>query len=156
MFKRFFLINSFILLITSNSIAGIIENWDITLKNKIQILPVLTIQEEVETYTGDLAIYDSTQTPHPNHVYVIANIQVKQTPQTTHSFNPEEILLVIGDKTYKRLNPDDFMEKFKYITLPHLKIKKGTFTGVIIYEIPIPTQEVPLSLYYQNQIISDK
>lgn len=134
--------------------ATTINNWNITVQNKIEIHPLLTLQEEVETYTGDIALYDTIQEPTPGNIFVIATFRIEPTPSTTTPFNPEEILLKVADKTYNRLNPDEFLEKFKYIPLPHLKIKKGTFIGSVIYEIPAIDKDQPLSFTYQKEVIS--
>ena len=50
-------------------------------------------------------------------------------------FDSYELILVTKNNEYERLEDDEFLEEFNISSFPHLRIKLGEHTGVIVYEI---------------------
>lgn len=132
------------------------DEFNVQLLEPLKIRDKITGQEEFLTYTGDVAVYDLEQEPTPNHAFVLAVIKIslKQgLDKALTPFNPDEIVLKQQNNVYNRLLDDEFLEKFNFKALPHLKIKKGSFDGIAVFEIPADQKDIPIQLFYQDKEI---
>lgn len=140
-------------LISSAASATVIDGWDIR-PGAFDIRPELSLEQEVETYTGDIMLHHIEHKPTPEHVYVLVPITAVRVVQDAPAFNAAAIQLKAGDTVLNRLADDTFLVDYNIVPMTRLKIKLGTRKGTVIFEVPKDATQ-NLTLLYQQKPVEE-
>ena len=134
----------------SFAFATTIEGWNIQINN-IQLHEKFFISEDMETYTGDMIVSELEKKPTQNHVFVQVDLTVQKAEADNNTFNSNELLLQVNGNTYPRLVDDTFLSDYNIKPFTRLKIKKGTHSGTVLFEIPFDMQNKEKNIVYKQK-----
>lgn len=135
--------------------AAVVDGWDIQI-GSVDIVPKLSLEQEVETYTGDMMLHHIEQNPAPGHVYVIIPVTTARTDRQADIFNAADIRLKAGNKIIDRVTDDSFLIDYNILPFTRLKVKLGTHKGSVIFEVPESDARQNLFLLYKNNPLEVK
>lgn len=124
-----------ILLMTLLSSIVLADNWKKEIAGEVKSLNELKVTEETKIYTGDIVENDKIHKAPEGKKYVFVPFKVKKQGADRDMFDSYELILITKNNEYERLENDEFLEEFNISSFPHLRIKLGEHTGVIVYEI---------------------
>lgn len=135
--------------------AAMVDGWNIQI-GSVDITSKLSLEQEVETYTGDMMLHHIEQTPAPGHLYVIVPVTATRIDRQAGLFNASDIRLKAGKKIIDRVADDSFLIDYNILPFTRLKIKLGTHKGSVIFEVPESDARYPLTLLYKNIPLEEK
>ena len=124
-----------ILLMILLSSMVLADNWKKEIAGEVKALNELKVTEETKIYTGDIVENDKIYKAPEGKKYVFVPFKVKKQGADKDMFDSYELILVTKNNEYERLEDDEFLEEFNISSFPHLRIKLGEHTGIIVYEI---------------------
>lgn len=122
----------FMILLSSIILA---DSWKKEINGEVRSLNELKVTEETKIYTGDIVENDKIHKATEGKKYVFVPFKVKKQGADKDMFDSYELILITKNNEYERLEDDEFLEEFNISSFPHLRIKLGEHTGVIVYEI---------------------
>lgn len=131
--------------------ATVIDGWDIQVSGDIQRTSHLVLEEEFETYTGDLALNKIEKKANNGISWVLVPVTVKRVEETDHKLESTAFTLTVQDKVYSREKEDAFLVDFKMRPLTKLKINKGTHNGFLMFSLPDKVMIQDAVLSYQGK-----
>lgn len=144
----------FFLLITLYSTccnAVVIDGWDIQVNGDIRQTSYLVLEEEFETYTGDLVLNKIEKKAKEGISWVLVPVTVKRVEDTEQKFESTAFTLTVQDKVYSREKEDAFLVDFKMRPLTKLKINKGIHNGILMFSPPDQGMIQDAVLSYQGK-----
>lgn len=123
-----------LLMILLSSIV-LADSWKKEITGEVKALNELKITEETKIYTGDVVENDKIHLAPEGKKYVFVPFKVKKQGTDKDMFDSYELILVTKNNEYERLEDDEFLEEFNISSFPHLRIKLGEHSGIIVYEI---------------------
>lgn len=134
---------------TLDGFAQTVDMWTIkagTPKTHENFLETIDMQ----TYTGDTVLKEISHVPTQGFTFITVDLNISRE-QAGDSFDSARVSLKTPANTYERLpRSRDFLHEYNIKSFPYLKIKKGTHTGTLLFEIPI-TENKNIELYYKDQ-----
>ena len=124
-----------ILLILLLSSIILADSWKKEIVGEVKAMNELKVTEETKIYTGDIVENDKIYKAPEGKKYVFIPFKVKKQGVDKDMFDSYELILVTKNNEYERLEDDEFLEEFNISSFPHLRIKLGEHTGIIVYEI---------------------
>lgn len=109
--------------------------------------------DEVQLYTGDNILHDFENLPSKGHQFVLVRISATNQDTKINPLNSLEFTLKINGKTYSRIKEDGFLLDYSIRPFTKLKIRKGSHTGHLLFEIPTDELTKTPTLYYMDQKI---
>lgn len=134
------------------ALADEVNGWDISWE-KPEITHLLEVEEQVETYTGDMMMHRIQKQAPAGYVFYMLPITVSRKQSDAELFHAEKIKLHLGNQTFTRMEDDGFLIDYGKTPFTHLKIKLGTHTGLLIFVVPESLKTNSFTLTYQNQLI---
>ncbi len=131
--------------------AETVDGWDIRLLEPVKYETHLNHTREVQIYTGDYVLRETTKTASAGKKFAFAYVSVSPQKVNVSSFNPNLFVAKNGKAVFSRIDDDAFLLDFSMRPLPHLNIRRGSHTGYLVYEIPVTVDGV--SLFYDKQIL---
>ncbi len=127
--------------------ATVIDGWDIQAESP-KVSEILSIEQEVETYTGDMMLHKIEQTPSDGNVYIIIPITANRSDKNAGLLYSTKFQLQIGNLIFDRLSDDSFLVDYNIQPFTRLNIKMGSHKGSLIFEVPkIESQKENMLLY---------
>lgn len=123
-----------LLMILLSSIV-LADSWKKEITAEVKALNELKVTEETKIYTGDIVENDKIYKAPEGKKYVFVPFKVKKQGADKDMFDSYELILVTKNNEYERLEDDEFLGEFNISSFPHLRIKLGEHTGIIVYEI---------------------
>lgn len=132
------------------SFAGEVNGWRLTW-GKPETTALLELEEEVETYTGDMMMHRMRQEAPAGHVFYLLPITVSRAKSDAAPFHAAKITLHVGERAFTRLEDDAFLIDYGKVPFTHLKMKLGTHQGMITFVVPENLKNKDFTLTYDNQ-----
>lgn len=144
------------LLQTVPAIALDIDGWEITLyPDKVENKTDFVLEEEFETYTGDLALNKIEKTAPNGQTWVLIPVTVTRPEATGEKLDSMAFSLTIDGQTYQREKDDSFLVDFHIRPLTKLKINRGTHNGVVLFTVPNTLNFKKATLTYKGYTVGN-
>lgn len=124
-----------IIMMTLLSSMVLADSWKKEVNGEVKALSELKVTESTKIYTGDVVENDKIHSAPEGKKYVFVPFKVEKQGTGKDMFDSYELLLVTSNNEYERLEEDEFLDEFNISSFPHLRIKLGEHSGIIVYEI---------------------
>ena len=147
-----FFLNIFLCFVVLGSCkADVIDGWKLDVQS-VDVYASFSLEQEVETYTGDIMLHKIEQKPSEGFSYVVISIVVSRE-DTKSKFYSESLKLFVDSQLFDREKEDVFLIDYGLKPFTHLNIKLGVHRGVLIFAVPSDLIKKPMSLVYGNKKI---
>lgn len=132
------------------------DSWNKQVNGEVNELEELKVTEVTKIYTGDSVENDKIFKAPEGKKYVFVPFKVSKNGTGKDMFDSYELILVTKNAEYERLEDDEFLDEFKISSFPHLRIKLGEHSGIIVYEIDSTDSLAGAYLKYNDERIELK
>lgn len=129
-----------------------IAEWQIK-QEAINTFEKFAKTEELQLYTGDNILHDFENLPTKGHKFVLVRISASNQDTTITPLNSLDFTIKVNGKSYSRIKEDGFLPDYSIRPFTKLKIRKGSHTGHLLFEVPIEELTKTPTLYYMDQKI---
>ncbi len=133
--------------------AVTLDHWEIKIDEPV-LVPQFIKDEEVETYTGEMATVHLEHQPAEGNVFLLLPISVQRKVKNQSSFQAQHIRLSYQGQVYERVQNDAFLIDYDILPFTHLLVNLEKQKGTLLFEIPKPTKtSQPAVLLFKTTVL---